>query len=754
MPDIYLVIILLLFVFAIADLIVGVSNDAVNFLNSSIGSKVASRKVIMIIASLGILVGATFSSGMMDIARSGVFNPQFFNFHDVMILFLAVMITDVILLDLFNTFGMPTSTTVSIVFELLGAAVMVALIKLITNNISLSEIGSYINTTKAVAIVSGIFLSILFAFSAGMIVQFFSRLIFSFNYKKNLNIIGALWAGIALTALTYFLVFKGLKGASFVTDQFMTWVKSNTLWLFFASLVFWVSLLYTLVRFKVNIFKIVVLFGTFSLAMAFAGNDLVNFIGVPIAGLESFLSYGDGSILPKELNMGFLKKPVKTNSLLLVGAGTIMILTLWFSKKAQSVTETEVNLGRQDEGAERFKSNWFARWIVRNTTFAAKALQKVVPASWLQRANKSFEKVEDETGASFDLIRAAVNLTVASVLVALATSFKLPLSTTYVSFMVAMGSSLSDNAWGRDSAVYRVSGVISVVGGWLATAVIAFTVSALFALVIFAFELPAIAFLVLIAGALIYRTFRMHKKKETDKNDKEAKNEAQRTRIEAVYEETSERVAFLLKSVNSIIHASLDGLTHESRSELKEAQHELNLLHKKNEDLKSDLFHSIQRIEEDSYVGSRTYLRVFDFEQDVLQSLEFIVTSCITHVENTHSPIKAKQSAGLMSLALGFSAFNEHIQSLLEGKTHIEEQELVNQKRVLLLKVETEIAEQTTGIRQGLYNAKNSMLIFSLLLEIKDVIAITARFGKLFNKGGSSQYVHVDDNQQNSVYLN
>ena len=349
MSELYLIIVILLFILAISDLIVGVSNDAVNFLNSSIGSRVASRRTIMIVASIGIFVGATFSSGMMEVARKGIFNPEYFYFAEIMIIFLAVMLTDIILLDFFNTVGLPTSTTVSIVFELLGAAVVMSLIKMSIAGQGITVLADYINTSQAVLIISGIFLSVVFAFFTGAIVQFFSRLLFTFRYKRKNKFLGAVWTGIAMTSMTYFLLLKGIKGASFVTEDFVLWVKHNLLLLIGVSFLLWTVVMQALSLFKVNVFRVVVLFGTFALAMAFAGNDLVNFIGVPIAGFESYLSWQASGQSAFDYSMEVLQEPVRTKSYLLIIAGLIMIITLWFSKKARSVTDTEVNLGRQNE---------------------------------------------------------------------------------------------------------------------------------------------------------------------------------------------------------------------------------------------------------------------------------------------------------------------------------------------------------------------------------------------------------------------
>ena len=447
----------------------------------------------MIVASLGILAGATFSSGMMEVARKGIFHPEYFYFSEIMIIFIAVMLTDIILLDLFNTFGMPTSTTVSIVFELLGAAVAVGLWKIVHAGDNLQVLGDYINSSSAILIISGIFISVLIAFFVGSLVQFVSRFLFTFHVKKQLKWVGPIWSGLALSGLTYFLLIKGLKGASFISDTFVSYISEHTLLILGVSFLFWSALMQLLLTaYKTNILRIVVLFGTFALAMAFAGNDLVNFIGVPIAGLESYLAWDQSGSAAEGFEMSILNEPIQTKSYLLLLAGGIMVVTLWFSKKARSVTETEVNLGRQDEGAERFRSNILSRSIVRHSLYLGNFLQRMTPPAWREKIAERFQPYEEpilehqEGGPpAFDLVRASVNLTVASALIAFATSLKLPLSTTYVSFMVAMGTSLADKAWGRSSAAFRVAGVINVIGGWFFTAFMAFTSAAIFATLIY-----------------------------------------------------------------------------------------------------------------------------------------------------------------------------------------------------------------------------------------------------------------------------
>lgn len=733
MPDFYSLAIVILFVLAVSDLIVGVSNDAVNFLNSSIGSKVASRKVIMIVASLGIFAGATFSSGMMEVARSGVFDPGFFTFEQVVAIFLAVMLTDIILLDVFNTFGMPTSTTVSIVFELLGAAVMVAAISVITKGESILLLGDYINTTKAIAIVSGIFLSILFAFTIGFVVQRISRVLFSFQYDKSPAWLSTLWAGLALSALTYFLIIKGVRGASFVTDEFLTWVDTNTLLLFAVSLATWVLVLSILKNFKVNPFKLVVLFGTFSLAMAFAGNDLVNFIGVPIAGLESFTTWKASGVEAGSFNVGFLKAPVRTNSLLLLAAGTIMILTLWFSKKAQSVTETEVNLGRQSEGHERFQPNGFARWLVRNSYRMSGMVNNLLPGSLQSRIDRSYQAIAPPVnGASFDLIRASVNLTIASMLVALATSLKLPLSTTYVSFMVAMGASLADRAWGRDSAVYRVSGVLNVIGGWLATALIAFTVAAVFALLIVYFKLPVVVVLLLLAVALLYKTTRYHKSK--------AKKSPTHTKEDLPLQ--FNRVTSVMNRVEQTVRLSIEGLVNEDRSKLQLARQNLTELRDLNETFQFELISSLKNSKSDQSAANR-FVRIFDLEQEVVTSVDGIVTGCTNYVENVHESLTQSETDQLIQLLRHFSDHFSTIQNT--GLPHSGEPSLRTLKHQFLDQTDDLIGDNVLSIQNGVIPAKRAVVLFSIYFELRDLVGISHRLTNLMKTPSNSVEPEIKD---------
>ena len=736
MSGLYVFIVGLLFILAISDLIVGVSNDAVNFLNSSIGSRVASRKTIMIVASIGIFAGATFSSGMMEVARKGIFNPEFFFFGEIMIIFLAVMLTDIILLDFFNTIGLPTSTTVSIVFELLGAAVVMSLIKVISNGEGIAVVADYINTSQAALIISGIFLSVVFAFGIGVLVQFISRLIFTFRYKNRNLAVEAVWTGLAMTAMTYFLVLKGLKGASFASAEVILWIENYLLVLSGLTWVLWIVIMYVMSWWKVNTFRIVVLFGTFALAMAFAGNDLVNFIGVPIAGFESFLAWSDSGQGAFSYSMNVLKEPVRTQSWLLIAAGLVMIITLWFSKKARSVTETEVNLSRQSEGHERFAPNRLAKGIVGGFLSAGSLVSKVVPVRIQSRANNSFKQtaVSGEDKPAFDLVRAGVNLTTASVLIALATSFKLPLSTTYVSFMVAMGTSLADRAWGRDSAVYRVTGVLNVIGGWFATALIAFVVAGIFVLLIYSLEWVAVLLLIAAAGIFIYRSLAYHRRKDEKKQKRmDFDNSTDQIRREQLLEQLTDRICSHLQLLKDTYDQAIKGLITEREKTLKKSEESIRFLKEKNEEFQYQLYQSIRRIEEDDAEGSNMLLYVYDLEQDMLQSAELIASACQEYVSNRLNPLKETQRAQVEELRSEIGDYFLRIVEYLQN--HESKSELLfERKRELLQQVEAVLGSQVRGVKSGEYNARNSQLMFRILLESKDLIAVTARFVKLYDR--------------------
>jgi len=736
MESIFIFFVVVLFLLAIVDLIVGVSNDAVNFINSATGSKVATRKTIMIIASIGILFGAVSSAGLMEVARKGIFNPELFYFDELMIIFVAVMLTDILLLDVFNTFALPTSTTVSIVFELLGAAVSVSLLKIYQNDESIASLGQYINTKTASFIVFGIFLAIFVAFFFGAVVQYISRLIFSFHIHKRLKYFGGIWAGLATTCLTYFLIIKGLKG-SFLKD-YVGWIIENTNLFLALTFAFWTIVMVILNNFaKVSVLKLVVLFGTFSLAMAFAGNDLVNFIGVPIAGFESYQGWVASGVAPDELSMGFLAGKVDTNPLLLILAGLIMVLTLWFSKKARSVTETEINLGRQEEGEERFSPNAMSRQLVRIMILFRKYFKGLVPKSIRRRIAKNFEKPEVPESAdqpAFDLIRASVNLVVASILIAIATSQKLPLSTTYVSFMVAMGSSLADRAWGRESAVYRIAGVFNVIGGWLLTALVAFTISGFFAFIIFKFGFWSVALLVALAIVAIIRNTQVHKKKLAKKAKAEQYEKESNLNIEKALSKINTHVVQVLKSIKKIYNNSLNGLFTEDQKRLQKALELMEDSKQEYESVQSKIFKIIKKNKSKDVRVGQFYVLAYDLMQDLIESTETLINICNIHVINSHTPLKKAQIEGIKKLQKLVNTFLTALQENLAKNDTSTLSSLKMKKNEILMEINEQLNQQVKGIIERNFGHKNSRTNFILLLETKDIVAVSTRFLKLLHQ--------------------
>ena len=639
--EIYLFLVIILFVLAASDLVVGVSNDAVNFLNSAIGSKVAPRHIILLVAGLGILVGTTFSSGLMEVARKGIFNPDMFFFEEIMIIFLAVMITDVLLLDLYNTFALPTSTTVSIVFELLGAAVAVSILKLLSAGEDFAGFVAFINSSKAIAIISGILLSIVVAFSAGAIIQFVTRLIFTFDFQSRIKRYGAIWGSIALTAITFFILIKGAKGVSFLTKETTVWILGNTEIILLFSLVIWFIVIQSLLIFtKVNILKPIVLIGTFALALAFAGNDLVNFIGVPLAGMNSYeIAFQDSN--PLTVLMEGLIQPIQSNTIILLLAGVIMVAALWFSKKSRSVTKTEVNLSRQVEGFERFESSTLSRAIVRMNMGLSNAYKTITPKTIQTAINKRFENArpltKSDSAPAFDLLRASVNLMVASMLISFATSLKLPLSTTYVTFMVAMGTSLADKAWGRESAVYRVTGVLTVIGGWFFTAFMAFTVSAVFAIIIYYGGFIATAGLLLVAAFILTRTFIFHREKNKDEEEiEDTFEQSMQSGLDGTVSTLGAIKNFLNSSIE-IIENAISGLYKEDRISLKATRKKAKKLNKKARLLTTNIFRIVQMLEEKEIKSGKKFGRMINSIQDISLSSRSIAQNCYDHIENNHA---------------------------------------------------------------------------------------------------------------------
>ena len=722
---IYSILVGVLFLLAISDLVVGVSNDAVNFLVSAIGSKAAPFWVIMIIASVGILFGVTFSDGMMEVARKSIFHPDKFMFSEIMILFLAVMLTDIILLDTFNTLGLPTSTTVSIVFELLGAAVAVSLLKMSASGEAYNNLGSYINTNKAILIIFGILLSVVVAFSVGALVQYIARLFFSFQYEKSYKYFGAIWGGVAVTAITYFILIKGAKGASFMNEDMKILIKENALSIIFYAFIGWTVLLQLLHWFfKFNILKFTVLVGTFALAMAFAGNDLVNFIGVPLAGLESYKSFVEsGANNPEMFSMGGLSGKVKTQTTYLLIAGMIMVLTLWLSKKAKTVTETSVNLSRQDSGDERFGSSLFARAMVRSAINFSTKMEMILPKQVNTFLSSRFDNVEktktDEEASAFDLIRASVNLVVASVLIAFATSLKLPLSTTYVTFMVAMGTSLADGAWGRESAVYRITGVITVIGGWFFTAFVAFTVSFLIASLIFKFGLPMVFVVLAIAVFIIVRSKVYHKKHEQEKQEDIDEEEI---KDENVFEKSVEKVTKTFSTIKIIYKQTIEGLAKEDRKLLKKTHKEVMSFNKKAKHMKDHIDQTILKLNEDSIETAHYYVQVVDYLREIGHAIMFVTRPAYEHIENNHKPLVEEQIADLRQVSDEIADMLSLILRIIKKERFEEVADAIDKKDALLALLAKLRKNQIKRIKNNEVGTKNSMLYLGMLNESKNLV--------------------------------
>ena len=731
MDNIYFLMIMALVVLAVADLVVGVSNDAVNFLNSALGSKAVSFKTIMIVASLGVAFGAVFSSGMMEVARKGIFIPGEFYFNEIMIIFLAVMITDILLLDFFNTLGMPTSTTVSIVFELLGAAVAVALIKIGANEGTFSDVVNYINTEKATEIILGILLSVVVAFSVGAFVQYISRVLLSFDFEKKAKWVGAVFGGVALAAITYFIFIKGLKGTDYYA-QIKPMIEGKTFLIVVISFVIWTLLSYiSVVLFKLNIYKVIIIIGTFALALAFAGNDLVNFIGVPIAAWQSYEAWVVSGIPATEFSMDILSKKVPTPTLFLLAAGLIMVVTLWFSSKAKNVVKTSIDLSRHGDTKERFEPHFLSRNLVKMTMMIATYLETIIPESMQNRIEKQFKKPvivlskdRKHELPAFDMVRAAVNLMVASVLISIATSMKLPLSTTYVTFMVAMGTSLADKAWGSESAVYRVAGVLNVIGGWFFTALIAFVASGVVAYLIHMGGPTMIAILLLLAVLLLSRNYIKHIRKSREIVAEDSLSKAESNSIHGVIEESADNISKALKRVGKINSVTINGLIGQDLTKLKKANAKVIKLEDEIEDLQNNIFYFIKELD-DSYMGaSKLYIDIIGSLQDVAQSSSLIARVSHKHVNNHHKALKKNQTDELLDinekLLLLFSQIREVFNSRDFDRIV---PEIIESKQALLEEVKASIQKQVERTRESdSTSPKNTTLYFIILLETKDLI--------------------------------
>ena len=655
----YLGMVVFLFILAAFDLWVGVSNDAVNFLNSAIGSKAARFRTIVGIAAVGVFCGAVMSDGMMDIARHGMFNPELFYFKEVMYIFLAVMVTDIVLLDVFNSLGMPTSTTVSMVFELLGASFALAMVKVATA-VGETEIGSFLNTDKALQVIIAIFLSVAIAFVFGTLVQYLSRIVFTFNYKKNLRWKIGIFGGIAITSIVYFMLFKGMKHLAFMTPESIAFINENVYWVLGGCFVFFTLLMQLLHALKVNVFRVVVLTGTFSLAMAFAGNDLVNFVGVPLAGLSSYQYFTEaGATDVMGFTMEQLNGPATTPVIYLFVAGIIMVLSLATSKKAHNVVKTSISLSSKDEGDEMFGSSRAARSLVRWGNSVGSALQRFTPNPVLRYIDTRFVPSEEEEreGVTFDLVRASINLVVAALLIALGTSLKLPLSTTYVTFMVAMGSSLADRAWNRESAVFRITGVLTVIGGWFITAGVAFTACFFVALAMYFGGEIAVVVIVCAGIYALYHSQQRYKKKQAEVKEgdelfRQILTCQDRKEIPAMVERhMNVSTCHLLQEYAQCLCDTTDGLVKESLRPMRKAAKLLNQSKREQKNLRRRETICLRRAELPEAVKlSTSFHLVHNSLRQILYGLLRINEPAREHVDNHFTPIGVEPALRLCAL--------------------------------------------------------------------------------------------------------
>lgn len=737
-----LFIVIILFLLAIADLIVGVSNDAVNFLNSAIGSKVASFRTIIMIASAGVIIGSFFSSGIMEIARTGIFRPQYFTFDVVMWIFLAVMMTDIVLLDIFNTLGLPTSTTVSIVFELLGASMVAGMLFTIEKGEPVTSIMKYINADSVLTIISGIFLSIVIAFTIGIIVQYLSRLLFTFDYESRLKKYGSIYAGMGITAIIYFLLIKGLKGTTIISPEVGEWITHHTS-LILGILFLTGTLLCFLLQFflSINPLRIVVLMGTFSLAMAFAGNDLVNFIGVPISGFLAFKNWQTTGIPADQLYEEYLaSSDVLVPNYMLLIAGFIMAATLWLSAKAKKVTETEVNLGSHHDGEERFQPNKVSRNIVKSSMLLANIFSVIFPKGLIRYYDISFEKskireaTQIHNKPAFDLVRASANLVIASIIIAAATSFKLPLSTTYVSFMVAMGTSLADKAWGRESAVYRVAGVLSVIGGWFITAIIAFCLSAFFVLILI--KGGQIGALILMGVVLFYMVFSHLYFARKIKKEK-----AEHTRLQMlansdldIYSGNKKIVIQNLADVNRYLQKIIEALQKYDEAAITETYNDLLELEQYSFKMRSQTIRYIKGLSKKDIKSAEVLLFSSDLMEDMFSSVIKMGEECLNYIRNLHQRPDDEFLHIVEDLKLKMGAFLQLVSHAL-AEDRFEKTDLIKMARNDARGfINDQLENRLNRIQTQNPGTRQAVLETTLLLQSRDILAIALRIFNLYRK--------------------
>ena len=728
--DLFIVIILALL--AVMGIVVGVSNDAVNFLNSAFGSKAATKNVILTIAAIGVMVGVMTSSGMMDVARSGVFHPNMFSYQEIMILFLGMMLSNIILLDIYNSLGLPTSTTVSLVFGLLGSALALALFNIWSGDASMAELSQYINASNTLGIVSGILLSVVLAFFTGHLLMYISRVIFSFRYHKLFNRFGALWCGVTLAGIIYFTVFKGLKSTTLIPDVVKDYVNENTA---MALLILWLGsslLLWILQRCKVNILRVSILAGTFSLALAFAGNDLVNFIGVPYAGYDSYMIANAAGEAPQ--SMEALMNPTSANFWIMCAAGLVMVVTLFTSKKAMRVIETERKLSSQSEEAPTdSEATAASRGIVRGARAVNNALAAITPNSVKEFINNRFTPLtEEERGdANYDLIRATVNLTAAAILISIGTQLKLPLSTTYVVFMVSMGSSLADRAWGRESAVYRITGVTTVIMGWFITALGGFLIALVVTLVlaygelisISGWNIVAITVTVICLARLIESN--IGKKGEDKKAEESAVSKIGDTLKQSPEEALityTEQVCTSMEKVTLIYDRTIVAVFKENRKVLRDMVREAEEFYHSTRQQKYEIIPLLRNLEESDVNTGHFYVQVVDYISETSKALLHITRPCYKHVDNNHSGLTKEQVYDLKCI-------NDRVEEIFGDINHMlrtrsfENMESVLTKRDDLFNLIDEVMQnQLRRLRDTGGSSSANMLFFNILTETKTMV--------------------------------
>ena len=717
---------------AIFDLLVGVSNDAVNFMSSAVGAKVAKFKTIIIVAAIGVFAGAVLSNGMMDIARHGIFQPVNFSFYEIMCILLAVMVTDVVLLDVFNTLGLPTSTTVSMVFELLGGTFILAILKIIGDETGMLSLGDMMNTEKALSVIMGIFLSVAIAFIAGTLVQYLSRLIFSFNYKKNLSWTIGIFGGVAVTSLLYFILIKGLKSAPFISAESLAWIQSNTALLVTGCFVFFTILMQILHWLKVNVFKLIVLLGTFSLALAFAGNDLVNFIGVPLAGFSAYTDYianANGASV-HDFMMSSLMSSAKTPAIFLFASGVYALAT---SKKAKNVIKTSVDLARQEEGDEMFGSSALARTIVRRANNINDFLKRVIPTSTRRWIDNRFNKEESimENDAAFDLVRASVNLVLSGLLIIIGTTMKLPLSTTYVTFIVAMGTSLADRAWSRESAVYRITGVLSVIGGWFITAFVAFTVCAIVTFVMFYTNVVGMLGFIALAVFLLVRSNIKYSKKEKVESQDDvfkrmmaSKDKAETLSLlrQHVKETFTDYINF---SETAYVQAT-NGFINENLKDLRKAMSSTEEQRKMLKKRRRKEILGLRRIPITIAIEKNTWFHLGSNScEQMLYCLKRICEPCKEHVDNNFNPISAECVQEFLPVRERLCELMDRTRQAIDTNNYDEADDILKKGDELKNMISSLRKQQMNRMQEGgTESLKASMVYLNILQETQELVSI------------------------------